>query len=473
MIGLTLATLALALAAPAPGAAPNPAASAPREAPPAPQPPPEIRIPERRTFTLENGLRVTLVEVGRMPKVLVEVSVRAGSAEEREAEVGLAAFLADMLLEGTTTRSAGEVAAEAARWGGAIEVGVTPDELLVSATVLSEFAPELVGLVAEVVTSPAFPERSVERVRQDRIREVTIARTLPQTLAIERFLAVTYPGSAYGRYLPTPAQLERLGRDDLARFHGEKIGARRAHLYVAGRFDAAATEAAIRAAFAALPPGAPPAPATARTAARRAIHLVERPGAVQSSLYVGLPALDPRHPDYTRLVVTNTLLGGYFSSRMTANLREAKGYTYSPYSVLSVRAGAPGYWAQVADVTTAVTGPALREIFGEIERLRRAPPPERELQATQAYLTGQFALRLAERDDLVERLRFVDLHQLPEGWLEQYAERVRAVTPAEVQATARRWLDATRMATVVVGDRKQVEDQLKGLGSVVVSPPRR
>lgn len=456
MSNAVLLALAVALAQ-------NPAASAPKESPPPPGPPVDFKLPALRTFTLENGLAVTLAEVGRMPKATVQLVFRAGTGDDTAEKTGLSTFVAALLPEGTTTRTATEIAETAARWGGSVDTAVTPDESTVSGTVLSEFTPDLVGLVADVAMNPAFPPKEVERVRVDTVRHVTIARTQPQTLAQEKFLATLYPSHPYGRLLPTVEQVKAYTIDDARRFHGAAYVARRAHLYVVGRFDVAATEQAIRAALAKLPAGAPREATPPAPAAKRAVHLVPRPNAVQSSLYLGLPVLDAQNPDYLKLVVANTLLGGYFSSRITANIREAKGYTYSPFSHVSVRSGT-GYWAEVADVTTAVTGASLKEIFGEIDRLRAAPPAEKELGAAKAYLAGTFVLQASDRNGLVARLRFVDLHGLPPTWLETYVRNVRAVTAADVQAMARQWLDPSRMAVVVVGDPAKVEEQVKPLG---------
>jgi predicted Zn-dependent peptidase len=456
-----VATLALALAQ-------DPAA-APKEAPP-PRPPPDFRLPQTHEFTLDNGLAVTLVEMGQLPKATVALVFRAGTGDDPAGKTGLSSFLGALLTEGTTTRSAAEIAAAAARWGGAIDTNVTPDETVVGGTVLSEFAPDLVALVADVAMNPAFPAREVERVRQDTLRSVTIARTQPQVLAQERFLATLYPDHPYGRLLPTPETVRGYTVDEARAFHRASYGARRAHLYVAGRFERASTEAGIRAALSGLPPGEPRATSPPTPSSRRRVELVTRAGAVQSSLYLGLPVLDPRHPDYLKLTVTNTLLGGYFSSRVTANIREAKGYTYSPYSLVSVRAGT-GYWAQVADVTTAVTGASLKEILAEVERLRAAPPGGEELRAVQAYLAGTFVLQTSDRDGLISRLRFVDLHGLGERWLEDYVKNVRAVTPADVQRMAQSWLDPSKMTVVVVGDPAQVTEQVRPFGEIVTAPP--
>jgi predicted Zn-dependent peptidase len=444
----------------------NPAAQAPKESPPPPAPAPDLRLPETRELTLDNGLAVTLVQVGRTPKATVQLVFRVGTGDDAEAKTGLSSFVASLLPEGTATRSAAEIAAAAARWGGSVETSVTPDETLVGGTVLSEFTSDLVSLVADVAMNPRFPEKEVERVRADAIRDVTIARTVPQTLAQERFLATLYPNHAYGRLLPTTETVQGYTIDDVRRFHAQHYGARRAHLYVAGRFDEGAAEKAIRAAFARMPAGTAREARAPSPASRRAVHLVPRSGAVQSSLYLGLPVLHPGHPDYVKLSVANTLLGGYFSSRVTANIREAKGYTYSPYSLLAVRAGT-GYWAQVADVTTAVTGASLKEIFSEIDRLRAEPPPPQELSAVQSYIAGSFLLATSDRQGLITRLRFVDLHGLPETWLEDYVKNVRAVSAADVQRVAREWLDPSRMTVVVVGDPAQVGEQVKAFGELV------
>jgi predicted Zn-dependent peptidase len=405
--------------------------------------------------------------MGQLPKATVALVFRAGTGDDPAGKTGLSSFLGALLTEGTTTRSAAEIAATAARWGGAIDTNVTPDETVVGGTVLSEFAPDLVALVADVAMNPAFPPREVERVRQDTLRSVTIARTQPQVLAQERFLATLYPDHPYGRLLPTPEIVRGYTVEEARAFHTASYGAsartsRRRSLRP--RRDRGVD----RATFSALPP------ASRERRHRRAqlapqVELVARAGAVQSSLYLGLPVLDPRHPDYLKLAVTNTLLGGYFSSRVTANIREAKGYTYSPYSLVSVRAGT-GYWAQVADVTTAVTGASLKEILAEVERLRAAPPGEEELRAVQAYLAGTFVLQTSDRDGLIARLRFVDLHGLGERWLENYVKNVRAVTPADVQRMAQTWLDPSRMTVVVVGDPAQVTEQVRPFGEIVTAP---
>ena len=163
------------------------------------------------------------------------------------------------------------------------------------------------------------------------------------------------------------------------------------------------------------------------------------------------------------LAVTNNVLGGYFSSRMTSNLRESKGYTYSPFSQVSNRYR-DATWAQNADVTTAVTGASLKEMFYEIERLRAEAPSEAELESAKNYMLGTFVLRNSDRFGILSQLEFISFHGLAADYLNTYVGKVRAVTPALVQQMTQKYIDDARVAIIAVGDRKLIEDQVKPYG---------
>ena len=255
--------------------------------------------------------------------------------------------------------------------------------------------------------------------------------------------------------------------DRIRGFHDSNFGAARSHVYVTGMFDEQAMRRAIEEAFGDWRTGPPPTVNIAEPVTGRAVHIVDRPGAPQSTIYVGLPTIDPSHDDYVALQVTNALLGGSFASRITSNIREDKGYTYSPFSQLSSRYR-DAYWAEVADVTTSVTGASLDEIFYEIRRLQDEPPPEEELRGIQNYLAGIFVLQNSSRFGIVGQLAFMRLHGLPEDYLETYVDRVYSVTPEEVQRIARAYVRPDDMLLVVTGDREQVEEQLVEYGTPIV-----
>jgi len=436
-----------------------------KQTPPEGGTPKPFTLPKKETFTLKNGMRVTLVPYGAVPKVTATAVVRAGNLNEKEDQIWLANITGTMLKEGTSTRSAEQLAQEAARMGGQLNVVVGADQTTVGGDVLSEFGPELIGLIADVLQRPLLPTSEMARLKNDRLRQLTISKSQPGPLANERFRQLLYPNHPYGRVFPTEEMVNRYTVEDVQRFYKDNFGALRTRLYVAGRFDAAAMKKAITEAFDGWTSGKAAVEDIPKPVAARSIHLIDRPGAAQSTIYLGLPVVYPGNKDYIGLQVTNALLGGSFASRITSNIREAKGYTYSPNSALSTRFR-DAYWLQVADVTTAVTGPSLKEIFYEIERLQKEPPAESELQGIKNYLAGIFVLQNSSRQGVINQLAFVDLHGLDEKYLTTYVQNVFAVTPKDIQRIAQTYLLGDKMTLVVVGDKSKVADQVSVFGQV-------
>jgi len=464
---LAAATLAIApaLVAQAP-AAPQPGAqSASKQSPPAPAEPKNFAVPAGRSFKLDNGLAVTLVPYGTIPKVTVRLAVRTGNVDEKANEVWLSDLTGSMLTEGTATRTATQIAEDAARMGGSLDVTVTEDRTDLGGDVLSEFGPDMVALVGDVVRNPKFPEAELARLKTDRLRDLSIAKSQPRPIAQEKFRAVLYGDHPYGRLFPTEAMLQGYTPAQIRGFWEKNYGATRSHLYVVGRFDDAAVEAAVRKAFGGWARGTAPTNAPPSPKSERALYLVDRPGAVQSTIDLGMPVIDPSKPDWDTLSLMNILLGGSFSSRITSNIREQKGYTYSPASQLSNRYR-DAYWIEVADVTTNVTGPAIKEILGEIDRLQADPPTAAELRGFQNYRAGTFVLQNSSRPGIIGQLEFVDLHGLPADYLNGYVKRVYAVTPQQIQDAAKKYIQDDKATIVVVGDKKVIEEQVKAFGPV-------
>lgn len=440
--------------------------SAQKQHPPAPGTPRPFTLPAVTGYALPNGTEVRLVQYGSIPKVTVQLVVQTGNVDESAEEVWLADLVGDLIEQGTTRRSAQDVALAAARMGGSLDVGVGVNQATIGGDVLSEFASEMVALVGEVATSPAFPASELPRLKNDMLRQLSIARSQPQQLAVEKFRQVIYPGHGYGRMFPTEAAINGYTLEQAREFYNRNFGAARSTLYVVGRFDESAVRNAAQNAFSSWRRGSEPSRVSVTPESERAIYLIDRPGAVQSTIVMGVPVVTPADDDYLPLLVTNTLLGGYFSSRVTANIREAKGYTYSPFSQISSRLGS-AYYAQQADVTTAVTGESLKEIFYEIDRLQKEPPSAEELQAVKNYLSGTFVLQNSSRGGIINQLAFLNLHGLSEDYLRTYVQRVNALTPADIQRMASQYVDAANMTIVVVGDRAAILDQISPYGRIV------
>lgn len=435
-------------------------AIAQKQTPPEGAPPKAFTVPAHETYTLPNGLKVTLVPYGIIPKVTVSLAVEAGSMNEGSDHIGVASLTATLLKEGTATRTAEQVADDAARMGSTLDISSSDDQTIAGLDVLSEFGPDAVRLLADVLEHPRLPDSELPRLKNDMLRQIALRNSQPQTIAMVRFRKILYGDHPYAVVVPTEADVKKITLQDVRQFVTSNFNAQRSHLYIAGKFDSAAMKAAISESFGAWARGASVwTPNVPKPNAQRILDVTDRPGAPQSTLMVGLPTAPPNSPDAIQLRVTNALLGGSFNSRITANIRERRGYTYSPFSVLSSRYH-DAYWAESADVTTQFTGASLKEIFAEIDRLTNEPPAAQELKGIQNYLSGVFIIQNSSRGALISQLQNVDFQGLGDDYLKNYVARVNAVTPADVQKMTGQYLKPNQMTIVVIGDKSKITDQL-------------
>jgi zinc protease len=448
---LLVLTVAFAMAVPL---------QAQKQTPPEGGPAKAFTVPANETYTLANGMKVTLVPYGIIPKVTVSAAIDAGSINESSDHVGLSSLTADLLKEGTQSLTSEQLADATAKMGSTLDVTANEDQTIAQLDVLSEFGPRAVMLLADVLEHPRLPESEIARLKNDALRQLAVRSSRPQTTALVRFRKILYGDHPYGTVLPTEADINKITIDDVKGYFASNFGAQRTHLYVAGKFDKAAVKKAISESFDGWAKGAPPAEIPASPNPHRILDVTDRPGAPQSTLLVGLPVPPPTSPDAIPLGVMNTLLGGSFNSRITANIREQKGYTYSPFSQISRRYH-DAYWAESADVTTQYTGASLKEIFAEIDRLKSEAPSARELKGIQNYISGLFVIQNSSRGAVISQLQFVDFQGLGEDYLKTYVAKVNAVTPADVQKMTAEYIKPEEMTIVVVGDKSKITDQLE------------
>jgi len=434
-------------------------AMAQKQSPPEGGPPKAFTVPANETYTLPNGMKVTLVPYGIIPKAAISLAVDAGQINEGTARTGVASLTTDLMKEGTETLTAQQVAEAAARMGSTLEIHAAQDQTKLGIDVLQEFAPEAVKLLADVAQHPRLPQSEIDRLKNDALRQIALQNSQPQTIALVRFRKILYGDHPYAIVVPTEVDIKKLTLQGVKDFYAGNFGAQRAHLYVAGKFDAAAVKKAISESFANWSKGSARMENVPVLKPQRVMDVTDRPGAPQSTLIVGLPVPPATSPDTVSLLVTNALLGGSFNSRITANIREAKGYTYSPRSEISRRYH-DGYWAETADVTTQFTGPSLKEIFGEVTRMQKEPVTDPELKGIQNYLSGIFVIQNSNRSALIGQLEYADFQGLGEDYLKTYVAKVNAVTPAVVQKMTQDYIKPEEMTIVVVGDKAKIADQL-------------
>jgi zinc protease len=428
-----------------------------------------VTWPKRTKARLSNGLEVILAEAHSIPKFHGELFFRSGNAAVADRAPGLAEITATVVRTGTAKRTSRQIEEDLRRIGADLSSNAGADTSAISFAGLSEFAEPLLGLVNELAREAAFPEAEFERERRQKLEEVKLERTQPGFLASERLRKVLFGAHPYAQVSPSEEQVAAYKRADLQAVYRESYTPENGLLLLVGDFDSQAMLNSVERVFDAWTGKKPESKAAAAPAHPRGrrVYLVHVPGAVQTQILAGCHAITRKNPDWVKLGLTNSLYGGAFNSRLVMNIREDKGYTYSPRSgVNALRQH--GYFSVSAAVRNDVVAASLTEIFYEMDKLRSVPVPEAELADAQNYLSGVFSMGLATQDGLLSQLSTVALNELPDDYLETYRAKVRALTPEDLLATARKYLDSANMQIVVVGDRAQIESQARLFGELEV-----
>jgi len=442
------------------------AAQVDRTKPPVLPPSPALQLPAVQTATLPNGLQLAVVETHKVPVVDVQVVLEAGAAHDPADLPGLATFTTTMLQQGAGRRGALEIADEAAFLGAQLNSSASYDAATVSLHVPRRRLEPALDLLTDVVLRPTFADSEVARQRELRRAQIVQLADNPVAMA-----GIVFPAIVYGRAHPygrplngTEASTAALSRDRVTEFYRASYRPNAARLLVVGDVTLAEARRLLAARFGAweqgpvpaVPQAAPPAPAS------RTVYLVDKPGAAQSVIRIGHLGVARTTPDYFALQVLNTILGGAFTSRLNQNLRETHGYTYGAFSQFSAGRMA-GPFVASASVVTAKTDSSLIEFLKELRRIRDAAVPDAELAKAKAYITLGLPADFETTAAAASKFRELLVYGLPLDYFDHYAERINAVTAADVQRVARQYIDPDHFDIVVVGDRSQIEAGIKAL----------
>jgi len=437
--------------------------------PPTPGPAGEFHFPAFTEDRFDNGLRVVVCDDRRVARVSASILLTTGLTADEQRLPGLSAFLAEMLKEGTGTRTADEVAEAVDFMGADLSTAGNQDMVQASISMLDEYFADGLGLLAELVLDPALPDDEIERLRRRELTALAAKHAQPGYLERKACYRALYGDHPYAAFDATEESLKAMSRADLVRFKEAHFHPANACLVLAGNITR--TEA-LRAAKAILGSWAPvnkvePLHVEVPPITERRVWIVDFPNAVQSNIYIANHALPFSHPDYVPFKVMNQILGGGSASRLFMNLREDKGYTYGTYSRPDARVEA-GSLVASGPVGHEVTEGALKEFFAEFAGIRDTLVEAEELDNVKAYLTGVFPIALENIEAIAAHIASLKLHGLPDDHWDTYRDSINATTAEQVQAMAHKYVQPDETVIVVVGRAAELRPILEPYGPVTV-----
>ncbi|MBM4169261.1 MAG: insulinase family protein [Ignavibacteria bacterium] len=454
-IGLSLLLVVFSLSAQKPD----------RTKPPELGPPPSMKLPPIPRFTLSNGMNVVLMEKHDVPLVQINVLVRSGSAMDPVGKKGLASLTSDMMDEGAGTRDALQLADAIDFLGARISSSAGMHTSVVGLFTPTSKLGEALPLLADVVMRPTFPPSELDRLRKERLTTLLQWHDEPRAIASVKFNSAIF-GSKHPYGLPSMGDEKSIRGftvEDLRRFHGDRFHAGNASMIVVGAVQRGEIQTKLEALFGTWERRTAPSvswPSVSQVAART-VTIVDKPGAAQSEIRIGRIGVERLTDDYFSIVVMNTVLGGSFTSRLNQNLRETHGYTYGAGSSFDMRP-LPGPFLASSAVQTDVTDKALTEFMKELNGILE-PITDEELVRVRNYVALSYPSGFQSVGQIASQLNELVTYGLPENYFNTYIEKVLAVTKEDVQRVARKYLDPSKVAVVIVGDLKKIEKGVRDL----------
>ncbi len=431
----------------------------------------KVKLPRPQEADLANGLHLIVLEDRRLPQITFQIIIPgAGGYFDPADKIGLASYTAQVMREGTKTRTSPQISEALETMSATLNVGsgLSGPSANVSGSSLTEDFDKLMELTADVLLNPAFAPAEWDRLKTRTKAGLVQNRTNPGFLAAETFNRAVFGTHPAGRVSPTAANLDAITAEALVEFHKTRYVPDHAAMAFAGDISLAEARKLVETKLSGWKKAGTPKGQLADPPAIGApkVFLVARPGSVQTTLNVGTQSMIRTDPDYTALTVVNRVLGGTMG-RLFRHLREEKGYTYgigSGFSATQYR----GSWSASTSVRTEVTEPALTDLLAEIAELREKPIPAAEFADVKRAIVGSFALALENPQQVLGY--YVDNWQygLPADYWDTYPARVAAITPAQAQAAAQKYWAPGRLHIVAVGDATKITDILKKKGELEI-----
>ena len=430
----------------------------------------KVKLPRAEEATLKNGLQVILLPAHKVPTFNMQLVVLSGGLADKADYRGLASFTASLLREGTKTRSSKDIAEQVDALGATLTAnsGLSSLTSVVNTGGLVESLDQTLELFADVIRNPIFPQAEVDKYKTRTLAQLQFQRSSPQFLAAEQFQKAIYGTGHPASLIAPPAEsLKKLTSKDLADFHAMYYRPNNAILAIVGDVTMKEIMPKLEKAFGDWQKGDVPAvtipQAPAQSESR--IFLIDRPGSVQTVLQLGTLGIERTSPDYFAVLLADRVLGGGPSGRLFMNLREDKGYTYGAYSNFG-GTKFRGTWISSSEVRTDVTEGAMKEFMYELNRLRNETVATEELENAKRAIIGSFALSLEQPGTLLQNVITQKLYNLPADYWDTYPQKVSAITAADVQNAAKKYIDMGHLQVVAVGDAAKAREILAKYGKV-------
>lgn len=442
-----------------------------RTKPPAPKPPKDVQFPDYFDTTLANGINLLLIENYKVPNVTVRLVFKDAGSYYDGGKFGVSSVTSELLTKGTKTRSALQIADDIDFYGASISSGSDWDGSYVSLSVLKKHLDKVIDVLSDVVLNPVFSQEEIERVREQRISGIIQGKDDAGTLTDRMFNKVVFDRTPYAYPSEgTEESIRKMSREDIVEFYKEHycpgnlilafvgaISKEEAVKIVNEHFNSWKKECTVKNSYTANETGFSP----------NTLYVVDKPGAVQSNFRIGHVGIARNNPDFIAVSVMNTILGGYFGSRINLNLREKHGFTYGARSSFNPRIY-PGDFSVDADVRNEVTDTSVKLVKEELERIVTAEVTDEELQTVKNYLTGIFPLQLETPNSVATRVINLKLYDLPKNYYSTYISNINKLTKKDIQEAAKKYIHPGNLYIVISGNSSAIKDKLSALGKVEI-----
>jgi predicted Zn-dependent peptidase len=431
-----------------------------------------MSLPPVRVSELKNGLEVNTIVTDQLPVVYATLVIRSGGESDPSRLPGLSGLVAQMLKEGTTKRSGAKIAEEIEFLGADLWASSDEENTYVGVRALAEQFEQVLDILAEVAGTPAFQNEELQKLKKRELDRLALSEREPRYIARRTFYRQIYGTHPYGTVDTTPQAIKRVRRQDLARWHREHFVGKNAFLVVAGDVDPAEVAAAADRTLGRWDAGKRAAPRYDEPPKRddRTILVVDRPGSVQSVIYIGNLAIARANREWVPLKVANQVLGGSAASRLFMDLREKRSLTYGAYSGVSERVEIAPFIAY-ASVRTEVTNEAIGAFFEHLQRINQEPAEPEELVNAKRYLSDSFPLKVDTPGKLAELVVELRTFGLPDDYWDRYRQAIRETSASEAQYVARNYIRPKEALVVIVGQAADFAQSLQQFGPVTVVSP--